>query len=69
MKQSKYPAGWDKERVRSVLEHYENQIGEEAVAEDKAAFENEHDTLIEIPSELVPAVRELIAKHQQKGGA
>jgi hypothetical protein len=65
MKQSKYPAGWDEERVRSVLEHYENQAGEEAVAEDEAAFENEHGTFIEIPSELVPTVRELIAKHQQ----
>ena len=66
MKQSKYPAGWDEERVRSVPEHDENQAGEEAAAEDEVAFENEHGTFIEVPSDLVPAERELIAKHQRK---
>ena len=39
MKQSKYPIGWDEERVRRVLEHYEQQPDEEAVAEDEAAYE------------------------------
>ena len=33
MKQSKYPSGWDQERVRRVLEHYESQTDEKAVAE------------------------------------
>src|SRR2546429_6710351 len=33
MKQSKFPSGWDEERVRRVLEHYESQTDEEAVAE------------------------------------
>ena len=39
MKQSKFPPGWDAERVNSVLAHYESQSEEEAVAEDEAAFE------------------------------
>ena len=39
MRQSKYPAGWDEQRVRRVLEHYEAQSDEEAVAEDEAAYE------------------------------
>ena len=39
MKQWKYPVGWDEERVRRVLEHYEAQSDEEAVAEDEAAYE------------------------------
>ena len=38
MKQSKFPSGWDEERVRRVLEHYESQTDEEAVAEDEAAL-------------------------------
>lgn len=62
MKQSKYPAGWDEERVRRVLEHYESQTDEEAVAEDEAAYETTTHTVMEVPVELVPAVRELIAK-------
>lgn len=36
MKQSKFPPGWDKQRVRRVLEHYESQTDEEAVAEGEA---------------------------------
>ena len=47
MKQSKYPAGWDKERVRRVLEHYEAQSDEEAVAEDEAAYEATTYTMME----------------------
>lgn len=62
MKQSRFPKGWDEDRVKRVLEHYEAQSEEEAVAEDEAAYENENQTIMEVPNELVPAVRELIAK-------
>ncbi|MCZ6636550.1 MAG: hypothetical protein O7G87_24400 [bacterium] len=64
MKQNKFPPGWDEERVRQVLAHYEEQTEEEAVAEDEAAFEDDTQTVMKIPRELVPAVRELIARHQ-----
>ncbi|MBN2711555.1 MAG: hypothetical protein JXR97_03865 [Planctomycetes bacterium] len=64
MKQSKFPLGWDEERVKRVLVHYESQTEEEAAAEDEAAFEAPGQTVMEIPVELVPKVRELIAKHQ-----
>jgi hypothetical protein len=64
MKQSKFPPGWDEERVRRVLAHYSEQTEEQAVAEDEAAFENPDQTAIEVPSELMPFVRELIAKHR-----
>lgn len=64
MKQSKFPPGWDEARVRQVLAHYEEQTEEETVAEDEAAAEDRTQTIMEIPSELVPAVRELIAKRR-----
>jgi hypothetical protein len=64
MKQSKFPPGWDEERVRRVLAHYEEQNEEEAVAEDEAVFEDQAQTMMEVPKELVPAVRELIAKRE-----
>jgi len=64
MSQSKYPVGWDEERVRRVLEHYETQSDEEAVAEDEAAYEETTHTAMEVPVELVPVVRELIAKRR-----
>ena len=65
-KQSKYPPGWDEARVRRVLAYYEDQTEEEAVAEDEAAFEDLTQNAMKIPSELVPAVRDLIAKHRSK---
>ena len=63
MKQSKFPPGWNEDRVKRILAHYETQTEEEAVAEDEAAFEAAGQTVMEVPTELVPKVRELIAKH------
>ena len=65
-KQNEFPPGWDEERVQSVIAHYDQQTEDEAVAEDEAAFADESSMLIEVPIELVPAVRELIAKHAAK---
>jgi hypothetical protein len=62
MKQSKFPPGWDDKRVRDVLAYYESQTEDEAVAEDEASFEDSFQTFIKVPNELVPKVRELIAK-------
>ena len=62
MTQSRYPIGWDEERVRRVLEQYEAQSDEEAVAEDEAAFDDTGYTTMEVPVDLVPVVRELIAR-------
>jgi hypothetical protein len=64
MKETRYPAGWDEARVRRVLAHYEAQSEEEAVAEDEAAYEATTHTTMEVPVELVPEVRELIAKRR-----
>ena len=64
MRQAQFPPGWDEERVRQVLAHYEEQSDEEAVAEDEAAFESTTHTAMEVPVVLVPAVRDLIAKRR-----
>jgi len=61
-RQGKFPKGWDETRVKRVLEHYETQSEDEAVAEDEAAYEDSNQTFMEIPNELIPVVRELIAK-------
>ena len=39
-KQSRFPKGWDEDRVKRVLDHYEYQTEDEAVAEDEAAWED-----------------------------
>ncbi len=64
MKQSKFPPGWNEERVKKVLAHYESQSEDESVAEDEAAYETPGQTVMEVPTDLVSAVRELIAKRK-----
>ena len=57
---NRFPPGWDEARVRDLIEHYESQTEDEAVAEDEAAFEDRPQTVMLIPNELVPAVRALL---------
>lgn len=69
MKQSRFPPGWNESRVQNVLDQYEGQSEEEAVAEDEAAYENVDQTFIEIPNELLATVRELIARRNTASGS
>ena len=64
MSQDNFPPGWDEKRVQKVLKHYEEQTEEEAVAEGEAAFEEPSQTVMEVPKDLVPEIRELVAKHR-----
>ena len=61
--EANFPLGWDEERVRRVLEHYESQTEDEAVAEDEVAFDNTTHTAMPIPNEFVDSVRGLLSKH------
>jgi hypothetical protein len=63
MSQNKFPVGWDEQKVRRVLAHYEEQTEEDALVEDESGIEPS-ETVMDIPHDLVPKVRELIAKHQ-----
>lgn len=58
---TEFSLGWDEARVQRVLQHYDSLTEEEAVAEDEAAFEDSTQTVMEIPNELVSAVRALLA--------
>lgn len=69
MKKRRFPAGWNEKKVRRVLEHYERQSQDEAVAEDEAAFEKSPHTVMKVPHALVPTVRTLIAKRQRRSAA
>ena len=68
MNNDSFPPGWNEERVRKVLEHYERQTDEQAIAEDEAPFTDHPETVISIPVDLVPVVRELIGKQQSSKG-
>ncbi len=64
MSNQNFPPGWDEERVRAVLEHYENQTEDEQFAEIEAAHEADATTLVAIPTDLVPEVRALLARRR-----
>jgi hypothetical protein len=63
-KKQKYPAGWDEQRVRKLAEYYDNQTEDEQVAEHEAAFVAEGQTVMVVPTELVPKIIKLIGKKQ-----
>ena len=66
MKQTRYPTGWNEERVRKLLLHYETQTEEEAVAEDEAAFRRRDQTVMVVPKHLVPTITGMIAKEGKR---
>jgi hypothetical protein len=61
-KDQAYPIGWDEERTRKLAEHYDNQTEDEQVAEHEAAFLAEGQTVMVVPTELVPEIVQLISK-------
>jgi hypothetical protein len=61
MSQSKFPDAWDEDKVQRVLAHYGEQTEDEALAEDEAGIQPS-ETVMNVPHDLVPKVRELIAR-------
>ena len=47
-KEQRFPPGWNEERVRQVIVHYENQTGDEEFAEIEASHEEEGITMMEL---------------------
>jgi hypothetical protein len=57
MNQSRFPAGWDEERVQRLIEYYDSLSDEEQVAEDEAAVsEQKGQVIITVPSVRCRAV-------------
>jgi hypothetical protein len=64
MSDNKFPEGWNEDRVKQLLAFYSEQTSDQAVAEDEAGVES-GDTVMNVPRDLVPVVRELIAKRRR----
>ena len=62
MIEQEFPPGWDADRVRQLAEHYERLSEEEQTAEDEQAeLAASGQTVISVPEELLPAIRQLLA--------
>jgi len=63
---NEYPPGWNQARVRDVVDYYDHQTDEEAAAEHEAALSRPGETLMSVPTQIVPAVRELISRYEEE---
>jgi hypothetical protein len=61
-RRNRFPPGWDDARVRRLLAHYESMDEKHEAMEDEAAYKTLGQTMMSVPTELVPAVRKLIAR-------
>jgi hypothetical protein len=62
MSEQHFPPGWNEERVKRLIAHYDSLPEEEQVAEDEAAVaEQTGQTVITVPESLLPAIRQLLA--------
>ncbi len=60
-----FPPGWNERKVRAVIHHYDQMTDDELAHEIETAPEVKDETLISVPTELLPAVQQLIVRHQQ----
>ena len=61
MTDNRYPPGWDEDRVKQLIAHYDSLTEEEQMAEDEAAVaESAGQTVITVPETLLPAIRQLL---------
>ncbi len=66
MNESRFPPGWDQERVERLISYYDEFSEDEQVAEDETAVvEQEGQTVITVPDKLLPAIRQLLAASSQ----
>ena len=62
MTESKLLKGWTEDRVKEIIEHYEGRRGEDTTEEPQ--YNAAPSTSMDVPLDLVPKVRQLIAKRK-----
>jgi len=60
-----YPAGWDYRRARAVADHYDRLKDQTVLDDATVAKVSVASVWMEIPQDLVPAIRKLIARHRK----
>ena len=60
-----FPPGWDENRARRLVQHYESLSEDEEGAEDEAALEDSSQAVMGIPNELVDLVRALLPEYAE----
>ncbi len=65
MTEQQFPKGWDAERVQRLIDELDSRTDAEWIAADEAAAtDTDGQTLISVPSSLLPEIRRLLAAHK-----
>jgi hypothetical protein len=65
MNEQRFPTGWDEERVKRLLAELDARTDEEwIVADEAAAADGDGETVITVPTALLPEIRRLLASHK-----
>ena len=62
MKKQRLPKGWTEEKIRKLAEYHDNMTEDQQVAEIEASLNDENQTMMMVPTELVPEILKLINK-------
>jgi hypothetical protein len=62
MKKQRLPKGWTEEQIRKLAEYHDNMTEDQQVAEIEASLNDENQTMMMVPTELVPEIVKLINK-------
>ena len=62
MKKQRLPKGWTEEKIRKLAEYHDNLTEDEQVAEIEAALNDKDQTLMMVPTEVVPEIIKLLNK-------
>jgi hypothetical protein len=62
MKKQRLPKGWTEEKIHKLAEYHDNLSEDEQAAEIEAGLAEENQTVMVVPTELVPDIVKLINK-------
>ena len=62
MKKQRMPRGWTEKQIWDLAAHHDRQTEDEQAAEIQAALSAENQTVMVVPTELVPEIQALIAR-------
>lgn len=65
MIEQRLPKGWDEQRVKQLIAELDARTDEEWIAADEAATaDSDEQTVISVPTALLPEIRRLLASHK-----
>jgi hypothetical protein len=68
MNEQRYPKGWDEQRVKKLIAELDARSDDEWVVADEAgAGADDNQTVVTVPTTLLPEIRRLLASHKSAG--